>query len=142
MQQPAQLRAPIMRDLSNPFFPCLSFLDRLTGRLVSLDLVADGKFQSPAQLYAHTMRPLELMQAAARFFARRKDQQVIAVPYNYYSFCEAKLSLCKFILLLSFSQRTSLHESALRRQLEVARLLVETKAAVAARDRCFSAPPL
>ncbi len=49
----------------------LSFPDRLTGRRVSLALVSDGKLQSPAQLYAHIMRPLELMQAAAWFFARQ-----------------------------------------------------------------------
>jgi len=49
----------------------ISFPDRLTGRRVSLDLVADGKLQSRQQLYAHIMRPLELMQAAAWFFARQ-----------------------------------------------------------------------
>jgi hypothetical protein len=49
----------------------LSFPDRLTGRCVLLALVADGKLQSPAHLYAHIMRPLELMQAAAWFFARQ-----------------------------------------------------------------------
>ena len=49
----------------------LAFPDRLTGRRVSLDLVADGKLQSRQQLYAHIMRPLELMQAAAWFFARQ-----------------------------------------------------------------------
>ena len=49
----------------------LAFTDNLTGRRVSLDLVADGKLLSPAQLYAHIMRPFELMQAAAWFFARQ-----------------------------------------------------------------------
>ena len=49
----------------------LAFTDNLTGRSVSLDLVADGKLLSPAQLYAHIMRPFELMQAAAWFFARQ-----------------------------------------------------------------------
>ena len=49
----------------------LLFPDRLTGRRVSLDLVADGKLQSRQQLYAHIMRPLELMQTAAWFFARQ-----------------------------------------------------------------------
>jgi hypothetical protein len=47
----------------------LSFPDRLTGRRLSLDLVADGKLQLPAQLRAQIKRPLELMQAAAWFFA-------------------------------------------------------------------------
>ena len=49
----------------------LSFRDCLTGRRVSLALVADGKLQSRQQLYAQIMRPLELMQAAAWFFARQ-----------------------------------------------------------------------
>jgi hypothetical protein len=52
----------------------LSFRDRLTGRLVSIVIVAsDGKLQLPAQLYAHIMRPLELMQAAAWFFERQSS---------------------------------------------------------------------
>ena len=49
----------------------LSFPDRLTGRRVSLALVADDKLQSPAELLAQIMHPLELMQAAAWFFAQR-----------------------------------------------------------------------
>jgi hypothetical protein len=54
--------------------PPLSFPDRLTGRRVPLSLVivfADGELQTPAQLRAQIMRPLELMQAAAWFFARQ-----------------------------------------------------------------------
>jgi hypothetical protein len=49
----------------------LVFLDHLTGRRVSLAVVADGKLQSRQQLYTHIMRPLELMQAAAWFFSRQ-----------------------------------------------------------------------
>jgi hypothetical protein len=49
----------------------LSFTDRLTVRPVSLALVADGKLLSPAQLRAQIKRPLELMKAAAWFFARQ-----------------------------------------------------------------------
>ena len=49
----------------------LSFRDCLAGRRVLLALVADGKLQSPKQLRAQIMRPLELMQAAAWFFARQ-----------------------------------------------------------------------
>jgi hypothetical protein len=49
----------------------LLFTDHLTGRRVSLALVADGKLQSPAQLRAQIKRPLELMKAAAWFFARQ-----------------------------------------------------------------------
>jgi hypothetical protein len=52
--------------------PPLSFPDHFIGRRVSLALVAaDGKLQTPAQLRAQIMRPLELMQAAAWFFARQ-----------------------------------------------------------------------
>ncbi len=47
----------------------------------------------------------------------------------------------KLTLLISFSQATPLHSSAFYGQLEVVRLLVESKADVAARDRCFSPPP-
>ena len=66
---------------------------------------------------------------------------VIAAPYYYYCFYEAKLFLRKFILLLLFSLTNPLHFSARRGRLEVARLLVESKADVAARTRCFSPPP-
>ena len=54
---------------------------------------------------------------------------------------EAKLCLRKLILLLFFSRYTPLHYSAMYGHLEVARLLVESKADVAARDECFSPPP-
>ncbi len=47
----------------------------------------------------------------------------------------------KLILSLSFSQRTPLHWSAEESHLEVCRLLVESKADVAARTRCFNPPP-
>jgi hypothetical protein len=52
-----------------------------------------------------------------------------------------KLCLRKLILLLFFSRSTPLHLSAYKGYLEVTRLLVESKADVAARDRCFSPPP-
>ena len=48
--------------------------------------------------------------------------------------------LMKLVLLL-FSQHTPLHLSAGNRRLEITRLLVESKADVAARSRCFSPPP-
>jgi hypothetical protein len=44
----------------------LAFPDYLTGRRVS---ISDGKLQSPAQLRAQIMRPLQLLKAAAWFFA-------------------------------------------------------------------------
>ncbi len=47
----------------------LVFPDHLTGRLVIV--VIDGIPLSPKQLCAHIMLPLELMQAAAWFFARQ-----------------------------------------------------------------------
>ena len=68
-------------------------------------------------------------------------RRVITATYYCYCFYEAKLCLRKFILLLSFSQETPLHLSASWGQLEVTRLLVESKADVAARTRCFSPPP-
>ena len=49
----------------------LVFPNHLTGRRESLALVADGKLQSPAQLRAQIMRPLELIQAAAWFCSRQ-----------------------------------------------------------------------
>ena len=49
--------------------------------------------------------------------------------------------LRKFILLPFFSQFTSLHRSAFNGHIEVCRLLVESKADVAARTKCFSPPP-
>ncbi len=50
----------------------LAFPDCLTGTRVAIVIVLDGgKLQSRQQLYAHIMRPLELMQAAAWFFARQ-----------------------------------------------------------------------
>ena len=50
----------------------------------------------------------------------------------------------KMIILLFFSQRTPLHAAArdtCRGNLEVFRLLVESKVDVIANDRCFSPPP-
>ena len=52
----------------------LAFTDRLTGTPVSLDLVADGKLQSPAQLRALIRRPLELIKTEARLFAQRSSR--------------------------------------------------------------------
>ena len=50
----------------------LSVFDRLTHRRVSIVIDVDGgKVLPPKKLYAHIMRPLELMQAAAWFFARQ-----------------------------------------------------------------------
>ena len=49
----------------------LSFPDHLTGRRMSLVLVADGKLQPPAQLRAQIKRALELMKTATWFFAQR-----------------------------------------------------------------------
>jgi hypothetical protein len=47
----------------------LAFPDCLTGTRVAIVIVLDGgKLQSPKKLYAHIMRPLEFMQAAAWFF--------------------------------------------------------------------------
>jgi hypothetical protein len=45
------------------------------------------------------------------------------------------------ILLLFFSQYTALHKCAYYGHVETCRFLVEWKADVAARDKCFSPPP-
>jgi ankyrin repeat protein len=47
----------------------------------------------------------------------------------------------KFILVIFFSEFTPLHYSAYNGHLEVTRLLVESKADVAAMNLCFSPPP-
>ena len=65
---------------------------------------------------------------------------VITARYYYYYYCcfyEAKLCLRKLILLLFFSQRTPLHESAIKGHLEVARLLLQCNADMGTVD----APP-
>jgi hypothetical protein len=49
----------------------LSFPDHLTGRRVSLALVLDGILQSPAQLRAPIMQPLEFIVAEQRFSTLR-----------------------------------------------------------------------
>jgi hypothetical protein len=49
----------------------LAFPDRHTGRPVSIALVADSKLLPPEELRAQIKHPLELMQAAAWFFARQ-----------------------------------------------------------------------
>ncbi len=67
--------APSVGSSSSVSSNVLAFPDCLTGRRVSLALVADGKLQSRQQLYTHIMRPLELMQAAAWFFRARGNCQ-------------------------------------------------------------------
>jgi hypothetical protein len=49
----------------------LLFNDHLTGTPVLLELVADGKLQTPAQLRAQIKRPLELIKAKALFCSQR-----------------------------------------------------------------------
>jgi hypothetical protein len=63
----------------SPSMP-LAFTDRLTGRLVSLPLVADGKLQSPTQLCAQIMSPLQLIKTKARMFAQRLHRRQQALP--------------------------------------------------------------
>jgi hypothetical protein len=58
-------------DWSRRFANVLSFPDHLIDRRLSFNCTANGKLQSPKELYAHIKRPLELMQAAAWFFARQ-----------------------------------------------------------------------
>ena len=49
----------------------LSYTDHLIGKSASLFLDADGNPQSPEEQRAHIKRPLELVKAAAWFFAQR-----------------------------------------------------------------------
>jgi hypothetical protein len=58
----------------------LSFTDELTDTPVSLALVADGKLQSPAQLRAQIMRPLQLIKTEARLFSQRLHCRQAALP--------------------------------------------------------------
>ncbi len=65
----------------------------------------------------------------------------ISATYIVVVFMKQNTFCAIFILLLFFSQWTPLLSCAYQGRLEVARLLVESKADVAARDRCFSPPP-
>ena len=60
---------------SKPSLP-LAFTNHFTGRLLSVDLVADGKLLSPAQLRAQIKRPIELIKAEAYFFAQRSPRHM------------------------------------------------------------------
>ncbi len=71
MPKKAVAKAMPMKAVAKESSNLLSFPDHLTGRRVSLALVADGKLQSIEQLYAQITHPIELMQAAAWFFARQ-----------------------------------------------------------------------
>jgi hypothetical protein len=77
--------------------------------------------------------------SATLMWRRRTASNFYRTYYNYQCY-EATLCLRKLMSLLSFSQRTPLHWSAIESRLELCRLLVESKADVAARDRCFSPP--
>ncbi len=70
----------------------LSFTEHLTGRRVSLALVADGNLQSPAQLRAQIKRSLELIKTEAHFFAQRlphcKHRRQEALPPLGFIFAE------------------------------------------------------
>ncbi len=76
---------------------------------------------------------------SATLMWRRRTASDCRRPYYYCCFYEAKLCLRKFILLLFIRRCTALHYSA-QGGFEVCRLLVESKADVAA-TRCFSPPP-
>ena len=62
----------------------LLFTNHLTSTHMSLDLVADGKLLSPAELRAQIMRPLKFIKAEVRLFAQRspryKHRQQQALP--------------------------------------------------------------
>ena len=71
--------SPLAEVLSFSSMPSnvLSFPDRLTGRRVSLALVADGKLQSCKHLYAQIMHPLKLIKCHKWFFAHHRRQQAL-----------------------------------------------------------------
>ena len=58
----------------------LSFTDDLIGTTVPLDLVVNGELQTPAQLRAPIMRPLQLFKTEARLFAQRLHRRQAALP--------------------------------------------------------------
>jgi hypothetical protein len=58
----------------------LSFTDDLDGTTVSVDLVVDGELQTPAQLRAPFVRPLQLFKTEARLFAQRLHRRQAALP--------------------------------------------------------------
>ncbi len=47
---------------------------------MSVDLVADGELQTPAQLRAQITRPLQLFKTEARLFAQRLHRRQAALP--------------------------------------------------------------
>ena len=55
----------------------LSYPDCLAGRRVSLALVPDGKLQTPEELRAHIMRPLQFFTFQKWFFAHHRRQQAL-----------------------------------------------------------------
>jgi hypothetical protein len=59
----------------------------------------------------------------------------------YYCIYDAGSHLFELILMLFFIRTIPLHLSASRFHLEISRLLIESKADVAARNRCFGPPP-
>ena len=58
----------------------LFFTDCLTGTPVLLALVADGKLQTPTQLRAQIMRPLQLFKTEARLLAQRLHRRQAVLP--------------------------------------------------------------
>jgi hypothetical protein len=68
----ASVMAEVASSSSDESSNILSFPDCLNGTRVSLVIVLDGgKLQSPKELRAQIIRPVELMQAAAWFFAQQ-----------------------------------------------------------------------
>ena len=68
------LGAQVASSSSDSSDDLLLITDHLTGRRVSLALFTDGKLRSPSHLRAQIMRPLELIQAEACFFAQRSPR--------------------------------------------------------------------
>jgi hypothetical protein len=58
----------------------LSFTHDLIGTTVTLDLVVNGELQTPVQLRAPIMLPLQLFKTEARLFAQRLHRRQAALP--------------------------------------------------------------
>jgi hypothetical protein len=71
----ASLMAEVASSSSSP--NVLVFPDRLNGGTVFLALVPDGILQTPKQLRAHIMRPLEFIKCHKWFFAHHRRQQAL-----------------------------------------------------------------
>jgi hypothetical protein len=88
----------------------LSFNDDLTGTTVSVNLFADGELQTPTQLRAQIMRPLQLFKTEARLLAQRLNLRQAALPPLGSNFVE--YGACGRVRLMLLSVATACHRMA------------------------------